>query len=150
MNSIQFADSVKAAFLKRFPNGWIDIRKLALGGGFSIRAGLISDINDQISKIRDNDQLSVLMFCHDTPYNSDKELSSIVVEFESSHIKVLPVKQFMAMDSQKIPVRKMNNSPEKVIQSLEKYFDKVLVEVKIQALHNNIYGQDRIPAKYLP
>jgi hypothetical protein len=33
--------------------------------------------------------------------------------------------------------------------NLEKYFDKVLAEVKAQAEQGNIYHQDRIPAKYL-
>jgi hypothetical protein len=35
------------------------------------------------------------------------------------------------------------------VQSLEKYFDKVLETVKEQAQANNIHGQDRIPEKYL-
>ena len=91
-----------------------------------------------------------MMFLHDTPYNSDKELSTVVIEFERSNIKVLPTEKHYAMSSHKIPVRKMNNAPEKVLASLAKYFDKVLAEVHAQAEHGNIYQQDRIPAIYLP
>lgn len=150
MNSIQFAESVKTAFLQRFPQGWINVRKLALGGGMVFSAGLIANIEDQASKIRDNDPLQIMMFLHDTPYNSDKELSAVVIEFERSSIKVKPVQQHYAMSSHKIPVRKMNNAPEKVLASLAKYFDKVLAEVHAQAEQGNIYQQDRIPANYLP
>lgn len=150
MNSIQFAESVQTAFLQRFPQGWINVRNLALGGGMVFSAGMISKIEDQASKIRDNDPLSVLMFLHDTPYNSDKELSAVVIEFERSNIKVKPTQQYYAMSSHKIPVRKMNNAPEKVLVNLGKYFDKVLAEVHAQAEQGNIYQQDRIPAIYLP
>ena len=150
MNSIQFAESVKAAFLQRFPQGWINASKLSLGGGMVFRAGLISNIEDQASQIRDNDPLQILMFLHDTPYNSDKELSNVVIEFEYSSIKVLPTEKHYAMSSHKIPVRKMNNAPDKVLVNLGKYFDKVLAEVQAQAAQGNIYQQDRIPAIYLP
>ena len=150
MNSIQFAESVKAAFLQRFPQGWINASKLALGGGMVFRAGMIANIEDQASKIRENDPLQVLMFLHDTPFNSDKELTNVVIEFEYSNIKVKPVDQYMAMSSHKIPVRKMNNAPDKVLVNLGKYFGKVLAEVQAQAAQGNIYQQDRIPAIYLP
>ncbi len=150
MNSTQFAESVKAAFLQRFPQGWINASKLSLGGGMVFRAGMISNIEDQTSQIRDNDPLQVLMFLHDTPYNSDKELSNVLIEFEYSSIKVLPVQPYYAMSSHKIPVRKMNSSPDKVLVNLGKYFDKVLAEVQAQAAQGNIYQQDRIPAIYFP
>ena len=150
MNSIQFTESVKTAFLQRFPQGWINASKLALGGGMVFRAGMISNIEDQTSKIRDNDPLQILMFLHDTPYNSDKELSNVLIEFEYSSIKVLPTEKYCAMSSHKIPVRKMNNAPEKVLVNLGKYFDKVLAEVQAQAAQGNIYQQYRIPANYLP
>ena len=150
MNSIQFVESVQTAFLQRFPQGWINVRNLALGGGMVFSAGMISKIEDQTSKIRDNDPLSVLMFLHDTPFNSDKELSTVVIEFERSSIKVKPVQQHYAMSSHVIPARKMNNTPEKVLVNLGKYFDKVLAEVHAQAEQGNIYQQDRIPAIYLP
>ena len=150
MNSIQFAESVKTAFLQRFPQGWINVRSLALGGGMVFSAGLIANIEDQVSHIRDNDPLSVLMFLHDTAYNSDKEIEGkIEVEFSRSSLMVKPTNKLYAMDSHRIPVRKMNNTPEKVVQSLVKYFDKVLETVKEQAQANNIHGQDRIPAQYL-
>ena len=150
MNSIQFSEAVKAAFLARFPMGYVKVSRLTLGNGFCISAGLIANIEDQVSHIRDNDPLSVLMFLHDTAYNSDKEIDGkIEVEFGRSSLMVKPTNKLYAMDSHRIPVRKMNNTPEKVVQSLEKYFDKVLETVKEQAQANNIHGQDRIPEKYL-
>ena len=150
MNSIQFAEAVKTAFHKRFPLGYFKASRLALGHGFCISAGLIENIEDQFAKIRDNDPLSVLMFLHDTAYNSDKEIDGkIVVEVGRSSLMVKPTDKLYAMESHRIPVRKMNNTPEKVVQSLEKYFDKVLETVKEQAQANNIHGQDRIPEKYL-
>lgn len=150
MNSIQFTEAVKTAFHKRFPLGYFKASRLALGGGLSISAGLIANIEDQVSHIRDNDKLSILMFLHDTAYNSDKEIDGkITVEFGRSSLMVKPTDKLYAMDSHRIPARKMNNTPEKVVQSLEKYFDKVLETVKEQAQANNIHGQDRIPEKYL-
>ena len=150
MNSIQFAAAVNAAFIKRFPLGYFKVSRLALGGGFSISAGLISDINDQTNKIRDNDPLNILMFLHNTAHNSDKEIDGkIELEFGRSSLMVKPTDKLHAMDSHRISVRKMNNTPEKVVQSLEKYFDKVLETVKEQAAANNIHGQDRIAAQYL-
>lgn len=151
MNSIQFASAVQAAFVKHFPNGYFRTSKLCLGKGFMFSIGLISDIEDQPHHIRDNDPLRISIFLHSTELSETNELgdSKIVIDFSASSLSTLPTEKYYAMGSHKIPCRKINNTAEKAIQALDKYFAKVKETVSQHAAENMIYGQSKIPAKYL-
>jgi hypothetical protein len=153
MQTIQFAEQMKAIFQKHFPNGYINISKLALGGkGVMISAGMIGDIKDVTNGIRHNDPLTLRMFIHDGfVLQEGFELgdSKLVIEIDGNSLAIKPTERHMAMGREKIPARKINNTPEKALVALDKLFAKAKEIVTTQAAANNIYGQDLIPAKYL-
>lgn len=149
MNSVQLASALRGAFLAQFPNGYFNVSKLALGGGLCVSCGLIKNIEDQTSKIRDNDPLEILIFFHGTIYNSEQDQPTVTYEFGKSRLMTLPTEKYMAMGSIKIASRKGDTTPEKAVQALTKYFQKVKATVDEAKTAGTIYGQDRIPAMYL-
>lgn len=153
MQAIQFAEQVKATFHKHFPNGYINISKLPVGGeGVMIAAGMIGEIEDVTNRIRHNDPLTLRMFIHDGFILQDGfELgdSKLEIEIDGNSLSIKPTERHMAMGREKIPARKINNTPEKALVALDKLFAKAKEIVTTQAAANNIYGQDRIPPKYL-
>jgi hypothetical protein len=152
MNAIDFNKAVSASFAKYFPNGFIYPSKLPLGGGTHFRAGIIGKIEDQANKIRDNDPLTVRFMLHDMPFNGEADLGSgkLEIEFNGSSLSTRPDSPYMAMGREKIPCRKINNTPEKALAALDKYFAKIHEVVKAQAAANNLYNQESIKEEYLP
>ncbi|EKP0311749.1 hypothetical protein JE959_001775 [Aeromonas veronii] len=152
MNAIDFNKAITASFAKYFPNGFIYPSKLPLGGGTHFRAGIIGKQEDQANSIRDNDPLTVRFAIHEMPFNGEADLGNdkLVIEFNGSSLSTLPDSPYLAMGREKIPCRKINNTPEKALAALDKYFAKVHEVVKAQAETNNIYNQQNIKAEYLP
>lgn len=151
MNALEFKESAIATFKKYFPNGYVSCTKYQLGGGIGMSFGLISNLDDTTNKIRENDNLRISMGIHENfSFDSTEEIQGkIVLEFNSSSLSGLPENQYFAMSNIKIPSRKINNTPEKVLQALDKYFVKARDIVRAERDANNIYAQERIPAKYL-
>ncbi|QXO11701.1 hypothetical protein pEaSNUABM49_00006 [Erwinia phage pEa_SNUABM_49] len=151
MNSKQFQDATREAFLKYFPNGYIGISKLSIGGGCGIFCGLIGDINDVGGKIRMNDPMTVRAFIHDNFSFNDEttDLENVVIEFDGSWISVLPDNPHNYCQSHKVPSRKINAEPSKALINLDKYFKRLKDSVTEQAGLNRIIQQEKIPAKYL-
>lgn len=152
MNAVQFETKVKETFLKYFPNGFIGANKFALNGGMYWKAGLIGNTKDCSSGYRENDPLQITFGIHDNiKYQSESEIQGkLVLEFMSATFYTKPEPgSYLAMQRNKVPSRKINNIPEKVLSTLDKYFKETKELIKIQADNNNIYGQERIPEKYL-
>lgn len=151
MKAKSFQEQVKALFLKQFPNGYINISKLALGGGINIRCGLIGDKNDVANQIRENDPMSISIFIHDNFVFNDEEveLGELVLEFKSSRIDVRTDEQYFYCKSHKIPARKIKANPEKALSRLDTYFGRCKAIVTEQASQNNIIKQENIDPKYL-
>ncbi|WNA15703.1 hypothetical protein XaC1_60 [Xanthomonas phage XaC1] len=152
MNAIQFAAKVKESFLKYFPNGFLGSSKYQLGGGIHFTAGLVSNANDISSGYRVNDIISLSFGIHDNvKYNTEEEIQGkIVIEFVQNSFSTKPEPgSYMAMGRVKIPARKINNTPEKAIESLDKVFQKTAELIKAEVLKNNLYRQENINEKYL-
>lgn len=151
MKAIEFQEEIKKAYYTHFPNGYINIRKLALGDGISIFCGLIGDINDVSAQIRQNDPITFRAYIHDNiKFNdSDTELMELIVEFDGVYISVLPKNKHLYCESHKVPVRKIKGDTIKVIASLNKYFKKLKDTVTELAENKQIIEQDKIPIKYL-
>lgn len=152
MTALELQTSIREAFLKYFPNGYISCSELAFGstGAFWF-CGLVSDINDVSSKIRMNDHLQITFSISDNfVKDSNTEIDNkLVVEFSRASISTLPIHAYCAMHHDKIAVRKINNTPQKVLIQLDKYFMKARDQIKVHISNNNLYYQDRIPSKYL-
>ena len=149
MNAIEFTEQAKTIFHKYFPNGYFRQSKLALGDGFCFTMGLIGSLDDVTNKIRQNDQMTISLFFHTTPYNTDEIKGKIVGEFSQYSLSVNPLEPFRAMSSVRLTGRKMNNSPDKVLVLFDKYMKTVHETVSEQRDAGNIYNQKNIPEKYL-
>lgn len=148
MNSIQFAAKVKESFLKYFPYGFLVSSQYSLGGGIHFTAGLIADSTDY----RANDIISLSFGIHDNvKYNTEEEIQGkIVIVFSQHSFSTKPEPgSYLAMGRVKIPARKINNTPEKAIDSLDKLFQKTAELIKAEVLKNNLYSQENIKEKYL-
>lgn len=152
MNAITFNAKVKETFLKYFPNGYIGSFGYTFGGGLYWKAGLIRDVKDCSGGYRENDVLQLTFgieknFKRETPEEIE---GKIVVEFQSAVFYTEPdAGSYLAMQRNKVPSRKINNVPEKVLETLDKYFNETRDLMKVQIENNKIYGQARIPQQYL-
>ena len=149
MTYADFQEQLKATFKTVFPNGYINVSPLHLGSGISIFCGLIGDRNDLTNNIRHNDPLTFRSFCHDFKADSKEEITGkITIEFDGVFFSCIPDNKYMAMRSEKIQVRKINNTPEKVLESMKKTFIKVNKNMQALAIDNQIYNQDSYNLKY--
>jgi hypothetical protein len=151
MNAKNFQDTVKSLFHEQFPNGYCHISKLALGGGIHIKCGLIGNIEDVTSQIRENDPMSISIFIHENITFNDEstDLENLVIEFSQSNISVLPDNPYMFCKSQKIPARKIKAIAEKSLVRLGTYFKRAKEVVTSESENSNIIHQDKIDKKYL-
>lgn len=144
----EFKVQVTENFYKVFPNGHIRFSSLCLSGGFYLRFGLISDINDQVSKIRENDPFSLSFICHND-VNGDVMTEKIELEVTEKCIWCQPFSHLYAMRREKINARKQTQTPEKIIKYIDKVVKDAAVKFEELAAQNQIYGQKQIPEKYL-
>lgn len=151
MKATEFQDKAREAFLKYFPNGYINVSKLAMGGGCGILCGLIGDIDDVGGKIRANDPMTLRAYIHDNfTFNDDtKDLDNVVIEFDGAWVSVLPDNPHLYCQSHKVSTRKINAAPEKAVVMLAKVFERLKTTVTEQAALNRIIQQDKIDPKYL-
>lgn len=151
MKVSEFKSQCQEIYKKHFPNAYFKISKLALGDGICISCGLIENIEDQTSKLRDNDPMRILLFIHNgIDAETDNFITDkIIIEGENGSLCVNPVEKYFAMSRVKIPFRKINNTPEKALQSLDKFFKKAKTIVQEQRDNNNIYHQSIIKNLYL-
>lgn len=151
MNAIEFNSKVKETFKKYFPNGYIASFKYTLGGGIYWKAGLIQDAKDCSGGYRENDLLLLTFSTHNIAYDSEQDINKkIAVEFLQAAFYTMPEPgSYMAMQRNKVPSRKINNVPEKVLVTLDKYFKETRDLIKAQIDNNNLYHQESIPKKYL-
>jgi len=141
----QFKGLLTPIFRKYFPNGFFDVTATALSDGKSIwvKCGIINDLADQTSHIRQNDPLRCT-------YNIQLLPDGL---FELSNrngisISVKPRKRNLAMSSEKIAFRKSKGGDTKIVVAFERsikkvraVFDKVLGE-------DDLYKQDQLKEKY--
>lgn len=145
MNSIQFVEAVKTAFLKEFPNGWIQSSSYALDGGIHFNAGLEPNLGHM------NDVLRMSFGILDNiKYKTETEIEgTLSVGFIVSSLSIQPPNVYYAMGTAKIQSRRITNTPDKVVEGLVKYFAKARAVVNTERDANNIYRQDKIDPKYL-
>jgi hypothetical protein len=136
-------EAIVTSFLTKFPNGHHSVSK-AFGGGYVLGFGLISDLNDVANRIRENDVMHLMFIISDK--GEQLEVSGI-----NTRLMVKPpIGSYLAMQSLKMGWRDFTTTKENTTKRFDKFFTSALVAVKEQASADNIYGQARIPAKYLP
>ena len=135
---------IREDYLSVFPNGFIavDVRKSIGNPYLSITLGLIGG-DDVANNIRENDPLHTSLMGHDI---SDVEKFTLKT-LQSGLICEPEEGSYMAMSRVKTSKRKTNNTLDKQVVGLKKYF-KTLGKI-VKENQDNIYRLDRIPAKYL-
>lgn len=150
MNSKEFTAKVTAAFLAVFPNGWVHVGRLALGGDVCMAFGLTREQKDCSSNIRENDTMRMTFAIHGMKFGSDNNLTDkLEMEPYYSAISTIPRKKYYAMGHDKIKTRKTTNTPEKLLETLTRYFNAAGGQVKTLAESNELYNQERIKPEYL-
>lgn len=150
MNSKEFTAKVTAAFLAVFPNGWVSVRPLPLGGDVGMSFGLTRDLEDVSARIRENDTMRMTFAIHGMKFGSDHDITDkLEMEPYYAAISTIPRKQYYAMGHDKIKVRKTTNTPEKLVETLTRYFKAAGVQVQTLAKANELYNQEKIKSEYL-
>lgn len=151
MTPLQFNQAVLNAFTKHFPNGYAKASKATLGSGAFYSFGLIGKKAECINGYRENDPMKLLLSVYDNfDFNSESDITcELVVEVQSKHLSCKPKHHYYAMSQERLPIRKMKGTPEKLIKTLDKAFAKIKAEVDAQVANNNLYKQDEINQKYL-
>ena len=112
MNYAEFQEKVKTEFFAKFPNGWCQFSGLCLGNGFTVKFGLISDINDQFCHIQDNDPIWLAFVFRDADSKAEN-LGELVGEVMHKTLYINPTSHYYAMSRRDLPARKVKGSPEK-------------------------------------
>jgi hypothetical protein len=128
-------NEIKTSFLNQFPKGYCGIRetKGLSGDMISITIGLVGNINDVTSKIRENDPMlhKFLIF------NENGILSA---ESVCGRLDINPIEKFYAMSGIKTGFRKTTGNPEKIAKMYAKWFSKL--KTIVEENKENIYNAD--------
>lgn len=132
---------IETSFKSLFPNGWITTRSNwgMYKDACIIHCGLISNINDQSSRIIDNDPMYHSFILH----SDSKGFSSEVLR---AGISVNPKEKYLAMSTVKTKWRKYRGDADKTYAAFDKFFKRLRVLLDENA--DDIYGRSRYPDKY--
>lgn len=144
MTRDEFVSQLDSAFKKHFPNGEFMIRGGAIGGDDTI---FFDGMIGGYTVTRHNDNLSFRGSLHDCCVDGIMN-DRIQLEWSGASISLKPQPDsYYAMDNVKIGLRKITNTPEKVIASFKKAVQKaakLVIENK-----ENLYQVEKTDAKYL-
>lgn len=136
---------LESSFRKYFPNGYFSANhSKRFGNSISISVGLIKDLKDVSSSIRQNDPMHTIIFIH-----INEAAGTFEVKSSSSGLSVNPeAGSYMAIGTVKNPVRKFTtDNPSLIVKKLDQYFAKCKEIVK--ANWDNIYQVGRINPMYM-
>jgi len=139
----QLMSEIKASFYEQFPNGYF---RIGMNKGLSeytigLSIGLVGDIKDVTSRIRDNDPMyhTFLIF------TKDGELSA---ELCHGSLKVKPTNRMYAMESVRTKFRKTKGGQSKILKMYTKWFVNLKAIVTEQG--DNIYSAEQYQAYIKP
>lgn len=137
--------AIEKTFYSRFPNGLIkaDVTRILGNWHISVTSVMISDQNDQQSRIYMNDPMYSKFMIY---INGEDEYEAKSL---STGLKLKPEEgSYMAMQTGKVPFRSFKGNSEKVIRAFDTYYQRLFAFAK--ANKDNIYNVENIPNKYLP
>jgi len=115
-----------------------------LGGYIYIRWLLSADSSETANNIRDNDMLHIRFFIHDGFRNKtvdDEMPSELEVEVSDKLYFIKPENRYLAYGSRNLPFRKIKGTPDKVLDTLDRYAHKLkdMLEADLDA--DNIHSE---------
>ncbi len=128
MKFVEFKEEIQKAYAKRFPNSLCEVSIFkCLGRSLYITCRFAENEKEVPFGIMGND-----MFCTSMSINlpdnfgdDDNLPESMVMEWQSSFIKVKPESKYLAYDAVKVPYRKTTGDAKKIIKALDKYFQRL-------------------------
>jgi len=146
MNINQLQNEIKEKFLTQFPHSRIFIKY----GGFArtiwINCFLSEDNSECSNGIIHNDMFKISFeitssegyeFSKDV--NLESELGEVALESHSNHYTILSDDSRLYCDHKKVSFRKSVGTPEKIIQSLDKFFIKLKLSVSEDIQNTKIH-----------
>jgi len=133
---------IEREFKKKFPFGFFSITKRNMFGSpvIGISLGLIGDVNELTSKIRDNDPMFhsfLIDLKAENKYESRNNRGSLSVN---------PKERHLAMSSVKTSMRKTSGDANKILKAYITFFAKLKKIVKEN--ESDIYSRDKYSDKY--
>lgn len=136
---------IESAYHSVFPNSMCLVNKGALGKDtFFITFYLAGDKSEFPNGIAMNDAFNIDFYV--TPNNRDVELDidqklpeTLTIEVGHNSILTTPDSPYMAYGSERVPLRKVSGTPEKIVQTITKYAQKT------KDVLNKVVTEDRIP-----
>jgi len=140
---IEAVNALQSAYNKKVPNGYSQSRKASLGDTWFLSVGLIKDIDDCSSRIRDND---IGKGSFHLGYNAKGQF---VLERSYHRVSCVKLIEYHAMSLRKVSYRKITaNDIESLVMKFNKYLDKYLTYVKELEANNEIYRQNEYKLEY--
>lgn len=150
MNSQDFQNKVTAAFLAVFPNGYVRMSPLPLGGDLGMSFYMTREQKDCPHNIRDNDIMKMIFAVHGMKFAGTEEITEkLEMEPYYTSITTIPESQYYAQGREKIKTRKTTNTPEKLLETLTRYFKAAGKQVQDLAADNKLINQTKIKPEYL-
>ena len=126
---------IQTSFLDVFPKGYCVVNKFngLTDNTISITIGLVGDINDVTSKIRENDPMLHKFLIFDNN-------GILSAESVSGRLDINPLEKYYAMSGLKTGFRKTTGNPEKIVKMYSKWFSKL--KSIVEENKENIYKAD--------
>lgn len=132
MNLSEFQAKIKECYRAKFPESRIDVQySNRLGSSICIQFFLANDSSEVSNKIWQNDTLSMMFFIHEltSDLQADSELPEMELTAHQNHYIVKSENIYKYCDSKRVNFRKVNGSAEKIVNTLEKFFNKLQAQI---------------------
>lgn len=138
----QFLETIKESYVKEFPNSKI-IAKVNKGLGTSIyiKCYLAGSKEELYNGIAQNDMFNITFWMHEQNENISIEgelPENLYLECTEKSYLIKPDTEYMCYGRRKLSYRKIAGA-EKIINSLDKFFKKLRLELEKDIENNNIH-----------
>ena len=123
-DTLKYIDDIESEFRKKFPKGWFEKSKSALGSSIFLRFGVQPE-KDWNNKIRDNDPAFHIMFLDKIKLDQEIPDKFQVELTQGGSITIKPTEQNMAQGRAKVGWRKKTGSKEQIMKHITNYFAKL-------------------------
>lgn len=142
-----FITEVENSYLKYFTNSKIIVKlDTRLYKNIYVKCLLSNNINECSSRIIENDMMSISFMIDQEGRELNKDINTESVLPTNLQIKVLdnsylikPENQYLCYSRRKLNYRKTKGDAKKIINTLDKYFNKLHEELKKDIENNNIH-----------
>lgn len=141
----EFLKEIEATYQEYFNGSACEaILYKGLGESICISCFLAADKNEVTNGYFDNDMIKARFWIHNVKKGitlDDEMPESVLLESQSKCFMVKPSVDYLYCDYENVSFRKTTGSPEKIINTLEKFFQKLNTGIKLAYNNNNTMDQ---------